>query len=147
VHATLDPGILLLMDIRLVGICLDCSDAEEMARFYASVFGWKETARDDIASRQGGAGWISMSGPHGGPTVSFQAERWYEPPVWPESSGQQTKMMHFEVATDDLEAAIEVVVRSGGQVAPHQPIDRDPAELRVMLDPAGHPFCLGLFGT
>jgi hypothetical protein len=85
--------------------------------------------------------------PPGGPGVSFQAERWYESPVWPESAGQQAKMMHFEVGTDDLEAAIDLVVRSGGQVAPHQPADRDPAELRVMLDPAGHPFCLGPFGT
>jgi predicted enzyme related to lactoylglutathione lyase len=139
--------MLLSMEIRLGGICLDCGDAEEMARFYSAVFGWEETARDDVGSRQGGAGWISMSGPDGGPGVSFQAERWYEPPVWPESPGHQTKMMHFEVGTNDLEAAIELVVRSGGQVAPRQPIDRDARELRVMLDPAGHPFCLGLFGT
>lgn len=135
------------VEIRLGGICLDCADAEEMARFYAAVFGWEEIGRDDDASRLGGDGWICVSGPAGGPSVSFQAERWYEPPVWPETAAGPTKMMHFEVQTDDLEAAVELVLGSGGRLAPHQPPDRDRSQLRVMLDPAGHPFCLGLAGT
>jgi predicted enzyme related to lactoylglutathione lyase len=124
------------------GICLDCSDAEEMARFYGEVFGWEVTGRDEPDTRLGGAGWICMSGPAGGPSVSFQAERWYVPPAWPEVAGAQTKMMHFEDDVDDLDAAVQLVVRAGGRVAPTQPQDRDPATLRVMLDPAGHPFCL-----
>jgi catechol 2,3-dioxygenase-like lactoylglutathione lyase family enzyme len=128
--------------LRWGGICLDCGDAEEMARFYVEVFGWEITGRDAPADRAGGEGWVCVSGPTGGPSVSFQAERWYEPPVWPETDGAQAKMMHFEVAVDDLEAAIELVVAAGGRVAPRQPQDRDPNELRVMLDPAGHPFCL-----
>ena len=83
-----------------------------------------------------------MSGPNGGPTVSFQAENWYEPPAWPEVPDAPTKMMHFEVAVDDLNAAVALVVQAGGRVAPHQPQDRDAAHLRLMLDPPGHPFCL-----
>lgn len=83
-----------------------------------------------------------MSGPNGGPSVSFQAEEWYEPPTWPEVDGHRAKMMHFEVAVHDLDAAIALVMRAGGSEAPHQPEDRDPRHLRVMLDPAGHPFCL-----
>jgi hypothetical protein len=51
-----------------------------------------------------------MSGPPGGPSVSFQAERWYEPPTWPEVAGDLPKMMHLEVAVDDLEAAVDLVV-------------------------------------
>ncbi len=113
-----------------------------MARFYGEVFGWEVTARDSPADRLGGSGWIAMNGPGGGPTVSFQAEEWYEPPTWPEIPGAQTKMMHFEVTVDDLEAAVAVVVQAGGRIAPTQPHDRDHAQLRVMLDPAGHPFCL-----
>jgi predicted enzyme related to lactoylglutathione lyase len=128
--------------IRWGGVCLDCGNAEEMARFYGEVFGWAVTARDSPEDRLGGSGWIAMSGPGGGPTVSFQAEEWYEPPTWPETPGAQTKMMHFEVTVDDLEAAVAVVVQAGGRSAPNQPHDRDQARLRVMLDPAGHPFCL-----
>jgi hypothetical protein len=55
-------------------------------------------------------------------------------------------MMHFEVLVDDLEAAVEQVLRGGGTEAPHQPEDRDPTRIRVMLDPAGHPFCLFVDG-
>jgi catechol 2,3-dioxygenase-like lactoylglutathione lyase family enzyme len=124
------------------GICLDCGDAEEMARFYTEVFGWEVTARDAVDSRQGGAGWICMSGPPGGPSVSFQAEEWYAPPVWPEVEGVPSKMMHFEVGVGDLDRAVELVVRAGGRLAATQPEGRDPHELRVVLDPAGHPFCL-----
>lgn len=114
-----------------------------MARFYAEVFGWDVTARDSPDDRLGGSGWIAMSGTDGGPAVSFQAEEWYEPPTWPEVHDAQTKMMHFEIAVDDVDAAVAVVVQAGGRVAPHQPRDRDQNQLRVMLDPAGHPFCLG----
>lgn len=58
----------------------------------------------------------------------------------------QHKMMHFEVQVDDLEAAIDAVIDAGGATATHQPRDRDPSRIRVMLDPAGHPFCLFVAG-
>jgi predicted enzyme related to lactoylglutathione lyase len=124
------------------GLCLDCSDAEEMASFYGQLFGWHITGRDTPESRLGGAGWICMSGPPGGPSVSFQAEDWYVPPSWPETPNRPTKMMHFEVRVVDMEASIARVVRAGGRVAPTQPADRDLTKLRIVLDPAGHPFCL-----
>lgn len=113
-----------------------------MARFYGAVLGWKVVARDEPSDRLGGSGWILMESGPGDPTVSFQAETWYRPPVWPEVDDAPTKMMHFEVAVPDLAAAVEHVVRAGGREAVRQPADRDPAKLRVMLDPAGHPFCL-----
>jgi hypothetical protein len=55
-------------------------------------------------------------------------------------------MMHFELLVDDLEAAVDLVVDAGGTEASPQPLDRDPRRLRVMLDPAGHPFCLFVAG-
>lgn len=64
------------------------------------------------------------------------------PPVWPEDGSAQTKMIHFEIPTSDMEAAVALVIQAGGTEAPHQPHDRNTNELRVMLDPAGHPFCL-----
>lgn len=125
---------------RWGGVCLDCGDAEAMARFYGELFGWQVDARDTPSDRLGGAGWIAMSGPEGGPSVSFQAEVWYQPPTWPEEPGSQTKMMHFEVGVDDLDDAVARVVRAGGRVAEPQPPDRH--DICVVLDPAGHPFCL-----
>lgn len=116
-------------------VTLDCSDAEGLAAFYADLFGWEVTARD-------GAGWVQVRDPHGGVGLNIQAEESYAPPKWPEQPGQQAKMMHFELLVEDLEAAVEQVRRAGGAEAPHQPSDRDPTRIRVMLDPAGHPFCL-----
>ena len=128
--------------VRWTGVCLDCADAEELATFYGRLLGWEMTARDTSDGRLGGAGWIQMRDPAGGVGLNFQAEQWYQPPVWPEQPGAQTKMLHFEIHVDDLESAIAGVVAAGGRVADHQPEDRAPDHLRIMLDPAGHPFCL-----
>jgi catechol 2,3-dioxygenase-like lactoylglutathione lyase family enzyme len=129
--------------LRLAGICLDCADAEEMARFYATLLGWEVVARDTPETRKGGSGWVAIADPAGGVGLSFQGEEWYEPPVWPEEPGAPSKMMHFEMAADDLDAAIALAIEAGARVAPHQPADRADDPNRIMLDPAGHPFCLG----
>jgi hypothetical protein len=51
-------------------------------------------------------------------------------------------MMHFEIQADDVGAAVAHAVALGAREAEPQPPDRSPDQLRVMLDPAGHPFCL-----
>lgn len=120
-------------------LTIDCSDAEALGTFYSALFGWEITDRH-------GAGWLQLRHPNGGVGLNVQAEQSYKPPIWPDEPGHQAKMMHFEVLVDDLDAAVGVVVRNGGSEAPHQPLDRDPARLRIMLDPAGHPFCLFVHG-
>lgn len=124
-------------------MCIDCLDVEEMAAFYCAILGWEVAHRDTPETAQGGAGWIALRNPDGGVGLSFQAEEWYEPPVWPEEPGALAKMMHFEITVDDVDEAVACVLAAGGKIAPNQPADRDPKELRIMLDPAGHPFCLG----
>ncbi len=123
--------------LRWTGVCLDCADAEVLADFYGRLLGWEVTASD-------GEGWINMRDPTGGVGLNFQAEEWYAPPVWPEQPGAQNKMIHFEIQVDDLDAAVAHALAAGGRVASHQPEDRDQNQLRIMLDPAGHPFCLCL---
>ncbi len=124
--------------VRWTTVCIDCADAEVLAEFYCRLLGWQVTARDD--------GWVQAGDPNGGVGLNFQAEDWYRPPTWPEQPGEQAKMLHFEILVDDLEAAIAGAVAAGATVAPHQPSDRDPRGLRVMLDPAGHPFCFFVEG-
>ena len=46
--------------------------------------------------------------------------------------------LHLDVEVDDLDAALEVAVAAGAHLAEFQPQD----DVRVLLDPAGHPFCL-----
>ncbi len=121
--------------LRWTGVCLDCADADELAQFYRTLLGWEIAARD-------GADWITLRDPTGGVGLNIQAEAWYQPPVWPEQPGAQTKMLHFEIQVEDMDAAVAYAVATGARIAPHQPADQAPDELRVMLDPAGHPFCL-----
>jgi predicted enzyme related to lactoylglutathione lyase len=128
-----------LPSISWTTVTVDCSDAEELGAFYSRLFGWDITARD-------GSGWLQLRNPRGGIGLNIQAEDTYEAPVWPDRSGHRAKMMHFEVLVDDLDAAVELVHDLGGSEALFQPADRDRSRLRIMLDPAGHPFCLFVDG-
>ena len=49
-------------------------------------------------------------------------------------------MLHLDLEVDDLETAGAHVRAAGATLAGHQPQD----DVRVWLDPAGHPFCLFL---
>jgi hypothetical protein len=47
-------------------------------------------------------------------------------------------MSHLDIAVEDLEAGVAWALAAGATLADFQPQER----VRVMLDPAGHPFCL-----
>ena len=61
----------------------------------------------------------------------------YVAPTWPE--GDVPKQIHLDLAVTELEVAVTEAERLGARVAPFQPA---PDRWRVLLDPAGHPFCL-----
>lgn len=46
--------------------------------------------------------------------------------------------LHLDIEVDDLEQAVAYAVEVGAEQAEYQP----QKNVRVMLDPAGHPFCL-----
>jgi catechol 2,3-dioxygenase-like lactoylglutathione lyase family enzyme len=117
---------------RVQTVCIDCSDAQAMADFYGRLLGWDVTVSEP--------GWVLMQDPAGGTGLSFQAEAAYRAPTWPEQASGQDKMLHLDIMVDDLDAAVEHAVECGARLAEHQPQDR----VRVLLDPAGHPFCLFL---
>lgn len=123
-------------------LSVECVDADEMAEFYSQLLGWEVSERGDLDPESGRSGWVTLRNPAGGVGLAFGAHEWYRPPVWPERPGDQTKMMHFEIGVDDVPASVDRALSAGGSVAPFQPPDRDPATLRVMLDPARHPLCL-----
>jgi len=118
--------------MRVATICVDCADADAMADFYGRLLGWEATIREP--------GWVLMRDPAGGTGLSFRAEAGYRAPVWPEQPGAQTKMLHLDIKVDDLDSAVAHVLASGARLAEYQPQPR----VRVLLDPAGHPFCLFL---
>jgi len=114
----------------LATVVLDCPDAPALADFYRRLLGWEVAlSKPD---------WVLLRCPTGGTGLSFQSEADYRRPVWPEQPGAQQKMLHLDIQVDDVEAAGAYAVEAGAVLAGYQPHDN----MRVYLDPAGHPFCL-----
>ncbi|MFN2388387.1 MAG: VOC family protein [Actinomycetota bacterium] len=116
--------------MTLTATVLDSPDARELADFYRRLLGWTVTANEP--------GWVKLGAPDGGPGLSFQTETEYVRPTWPARPGDQQMMLHLDIEVDDLEAAGEHALGAGATLAEYQP----QANVRVYLDPAGHPFCL-----
>ena len=118
--------------MTLSGIVLDSPDARVLADFYRRLLGW--TVEQDEP------GWVKLRSPDGGPGLSFQTESNYARPTWPAGPGDQQMLVHLDIRVQDLEAAGAHAVAEGATLAEYQPQD----DVRVYLDPAGHPFCLFL---
>jgi catechol 2,3-dioxygenase-like lactoylglutathione lyase family enzyme len=116
--------------MTLTAVVLDSPDARELSGFYRRLLGWP--ARTDEP------GWVTLSPPGGGAGLSFQTEDHYIRPRWPAGAGDQQMMTHLDIEVDDLAVAGAHAVAAGAVLADFQPQD----DVRVYLDPAGHPFCL-----
>ncbi len=137
--------------LRWNAICIDCAPPEFAATvaFYRSFLD-RPLGEDSCidpqtgtCSHEGDDHWARIPGPDSDIHVLVQAEPWYEPPAWPEQpTTRQTKMMHFEVRVEDVPDSVAFAVSCGATESTYQPHDRNPDRSRVMLDPAGHPFCL-----
>jgi catechol 2,3-dioxygenase-like lactoylglutathione lyase family enzyme len=125
-------GVAQTPRLSLATVVLDCRDAHELADFYGKLLGWPVTLSEPD--------WVLMRDPDGGTGLSFQSEADYRPPVWPERPGEQQKMLHLDIRVDDLDEAGAHALAAGARLADFQPQE----DVRVYLDPAGHPFCLFL---
>ena len=114
------------------GVALDAPDPAVLASCYSEILGWPIASQDENGAAIGVPGTTSF--------ISFQREERYVRPRWPASAGDQQMMLHLDIAVDDLDAAVADACGAGATLAGHQPQER----VRVMLDPAGHPFCLYL---
>jgi catechol 2,3-dioxygenase-like lactoylglutathione lyase family enzyme len=117
--------------INLVAVSLDSADFRKLADFYVKLLG------GEIVHEFGEHG-VKVSVPGTDVCLNFLEAEGYVPPVWPEEPGKPQQMEHLDFAVDDLAAAVARAVELGAKEAPQQFIP----EIRVMLDPAGHPFCL-----
>jgi catechol 2,3-dioxygenase-like lactoylglutathione lyase family enzyme len=115
------------------GVALDAPDGPALARFYARLLGWQVFNDDgreaDVAPSE-----------DAGYNLAFKTEEHYVRPVWPTEPGQPQMMMHLDLEVDDLAEAVAYAVECGAELAAYQPQE----DVRVLLDPAGHPFCLYL---
>jgi catechol 2,3-dioxygenase-like lactoylglutathione lyase family enzyme len=120
--------------MTLAATVLDAPDPRALARFYQQLFGWPIV--DD------GPDWVTLRPPGGGPGLSFQLEELYERPTWPADRGRQQMMLHLDIEVEDLDAAVAHALGAGATLAEFQPQE----QVRVVLDPVGHPFCFFVNG-
>lgn len=114
---------------QLASISLDCPDTDRLAGFYTGLLGLKE------AFATADRGVIALAG--AGPMLTLMRVDDYVAPSWP--GGPQHQQMHLDIAVEDLDAATDSAAALGATIAEHQV---SPDQWRVLLDPAGHPFCL-----
>jgi catechol 2,3-dioxygenase-like lactoylglutathione lyase family enzyme len=124
--ATENPTARTPSPIAWVALTIDCPDAEvqeRMCQFYSQALGG-EVVSGTVRAR----GWLFI----------FEVIPDYKRPTWP--LGETPKQMHFELMVADLDDAVSTLQGMGATLADYQrPED---GGLRVMLDPAGHPFCV-----
>ncbi|MEV8509442.1 VOC family protein [Actinoplanes sp. NPDC051475] len=118
--------------MTLAGVTLDAPDAQELAAFYQRLLGWN-VVQDE-------PGWVTLGAPAGPTALSFQTEKDYVRPVWPAGPDDPQMSVHLDIRVDDLDAACAHAEKAGAGRADYQPQE----DVRVYLDPAGHPFCLFL---
>ena len=122
------------LKIKMYAFTVDCKDPYELAKFYADLLKWEIPFHDEEFACVGAPG--KYQGAY--PGIMFQRNPQYKPPVWPEEPETQQQMAHLDFAVNDLERAVQYAIRCGATMADEQFSD----DWRVMLDPAGHPFCL-----
>ncbi|MGS2589948.1 VOC family protein [Streptomyces hebeiensis] len=116
--------------IRYAAVTFDCADPAELARFYGEALALPTVyAGDDFI----------MLGQEGAPGLGFYRLPDYRPPAWPDPTGERGKQAHLELGVADLDEAEARLVSLGAVKAQEQP---NPDRWRVLLDPAGHPFCV-----
>ena len=109
---------------RFAGVSLDCADPAALADFYLELLGGQ------VLWRSAGSAGLRVPGV----VLVMQRVAEYRPPAWPGSS-----VVHLNLtAGDGVAAAAARAVEAGAVLAEYQPDPR----WRILLDPAGHPFCI-----
>ncbi len=114
-----EPG-----SVGFVGVSLDCADPVELAEFYLQLLGGRVLWHKESS--------VGVKVP--GVVLVTQHVADYRRPAWPGAS-----VVHLDLtAGDQLNEPAQRAVALGASVADPQPDSR----WRVLLDPAGHPFCI-----
>jgi catechol 2,3-dioxygenase-like lactoylglutathione lyase family enzyme len=115
--------------MSLTSTVLGTPDPRRLAAFYSRLLGWP--VRTDEPD------WVTLRAPSGA-GLAFQLETEHVRPVWPGGPGDQLMQVHLDIEVDDLAAGCAFAEACGAELAAFQPQD----DVRVHLDPDGHPFCL-----
>lgn len=111
---------------RLAMITLDCADPEPVSRFWSELLGWDRIYLDENAAM--------LQGPSH--AMGFGRVANYTAPSWPNDQG--SKQFHLDLSTNDIATTAQRCMDLGA----HQPEEQPGETWLVLIDPAGHPFCL-----
>jgi catechol 2,3-dioxygenase-like lactoylglutathione lyase family enzyme len=114
---------------RLAATSIDCADPAELADFYGALLGMRR-----LVETPDGSVIAITDGTH---ILAMMRVEDHVPPTWP--GPPQRQQMHLDISVTDLDDAVQRAVALGARLAGHQ---AGPTMWRVLLDPAGHPFCL-----
>ncbi|MFD3510625.1 VOC family protein [Nocardia sp. NPDC058666] len=117
--------------LDLVAITLDCADPQKLAEFYHLATGFEPHP-------ESGADFAGLNRADG-LFLGFQRVENYRAPQWPEQTVPQ--QIHLDFKVEDLDPAETMLLNLGATKPEHQPAG---TKARVLLDPAGHPFCITL---
>jgi Glyoxalase-like domain len=120
-----------MTEFRISSTVLGTPDPRGLADFYRTLLPDWETLVDEPE-------WVKIKPPGGGHGLAFQLEEHHIRPTWPAGPGDQHMQVHLDIGASDLAQGLALAERRGARLAAYQPQD----DVRVMLDPAGHPFCL-----
>ena len=112
---------------KLGAVSLNCSDPHELAVFYSALLE-KEIAfeSDDFSALQLDNIWLT-----------FQRVADFKASTWP--SNETPSIAHLDFSVSNLDDGEAAAIAVGATLVTEQP-DRD--RWRVLLDPAGNPFCV-----
>ncbi|WIM92738.1 VOC family protein [Actinoplanes oblitus] len=113
-------------ETTLMGVMLDCPDAEQLSTFWSEVLGKPITHAGDG---------MAMIGEDGAQPLLFQQISDYRAPQWPDPAHPQ--QFHIDVTVEDVDAAEAAVLKLGAT-----DLHAAGENWRVYADPAGKPFCL-----
>jgi catechol 2,3-dioxygenase-like lactoylglutathione lyase family enzyme len=127
--------------MMVAAITIGAPDPRALAAFYARLLGWP-VANSELA-RPGWPpedGWAQLRPPEGatGPTLNFEYEAHFVRPVWPTEPGRQHITQHLDIWVEDPAVSVAWALSCGAELATVQP----QSDVHVLIDPAGHPFCL-----
>ena len=109
----------------LAMVTLDAPNAAILGEFYSSVLDWPIAYSDE--------NYAMLTGPSHALGIGTIPD--YQRPSWPDDGHKQ---FHLDLAADDIQGAADRCVELGATRAEPQPGET----WVVLLDPAGHPFCI-----
>lgn len=118
-------------DVRLAAVSVDTDDPKPVSEFYRQLLGLEVFFESDAFVALKGAALL----------LTFQRVGAHRAPAWPD--GDVPKQLHLELSVSDLDAVERRALDLGATKPAKQPGAQPGGDRwRVLLDPAGHPFCL-----